>query len=210
MGPLEQDAAWSDTSVAGVFKFLSRLWRLGDDLAREGEPRAVSQPAAPADGALAIVRKANWAIDKVTRDIGGRYSFNTAISAVIELVNEIYRHLDADLEARRFAVATAASLVFPFAPHLGSEVYEMLTGQRVWEEPWPEADGAMLQADTFELVCQVNGKVRDRVTAPTGAAREELEKLAMAARGVQAHLNGHQVVKVIVVPDKLVNIVVKS
>ena len=129
----------------------------------------------------------------------------------MELVNEIYRHPDADLEARRFAVATAASLVFPFAPHLGSEVYEMLTGARVWEEPWPSADpGDADRADTFMLVCQVNGKVRDRVEAPTGAPREELEKLAMAARGVQAHLNGHQVVKVIVVPDKLVNIVVKA
>ncbi|HEX3688570.1 MAG TPA: leucine--tRNA ligase [Solirubrobacteraceae bacterium] len=214
MGPLEQDAAWSDTGVAGVYKFLSRLWRLGEDLAREGEPGPIGQPGArgqgPEGGALAIVRKANWAIAKVTRDIGGRYSFNTAISAVMELVNEIYLHLDADLQARRFGVATAASLVFPFAPHLGSEVYEMLTGARVWEEPWPAADPDMLVAATFMLVCQVNGKVRDRVEAPTGAPREELEKLAMAARGVQAHLNGHQVVKVIVVPDKLVNIVVKA
>jgi leucyl-tRNA synthetase len=156
------------------------------------------------------VRKANWAIDKVTGDIGGRYSFNTAIAAVMELVNELYRHPDADPAARRFAVATAASLVFPFAPHLGSEVYEMLTGRRVWEEPWPTADPAMLVKPKFMLVCMVNGKVRDRVEAPTGAPREELEKLAMAARGVQAHLNGHQVVKVIVVPDKLVNIVVKA
>jgi leucyl-tRNA synthetase len=216
MGPLEQDAPWSDTGVAGVYRFLSRLWRLGDDLAGEAEPAGGWGPVLGGwgpdleGGALAIVRKANWAIEKVTHDIGGRYSFNTAISAVIELVNEIYLHLDADLEARRFAVATAASLVFPFAPHLGSEVYERLTGARVWEEPWPEADPAMLQADTFELVCQVNGKVRDRVPAPTGAPREELEQLALAAPGVQAHLNGHQVVKVIVVPDKLVNIVVRA
>jgi leucyl-tRNA synthetase len=212
MGPLEQDAAWSDTGVAGVFKFLSRLWRVGDDLARESEPGPVAQPGGPAleGGALTIVRKANWAIDKVTRDIGGRYSFNTAISAVMELVNEVYHHLDADLEARRFAVATAASLIFPFAPHLGAEVYELLTGRRVWEEPWPTADPEMLVTPTFMLVCQVNGKVRDRVEAPTGAPREELEKLALAARGVQAHLNGHPVVKVIVVPDKLVNIVIKA
>ena len=98
--------------------------------------------------ALTLVRKANWAIEKVTGDIGGRFSFNTAIAAVMELVNELYRHPDADPAARRFAVATAASLVFPFAPHLGSEVYEMLTGARVWEEPWPTADPEMLVADT--------------------------------------------------------------
>ena len=75
--------------------------------------------------------------------------------------------------------------MFPFAPHLGAEVYEQLTGRRVWEEPWPDADPAMLQADTFELVCQVNGKVRDRVSAPSGAPREELEQLCLAAAGVQ-------------------------
>jgi leucyl-tRNA synthetase len=100
--------------------------------------------------------------------------------------------------------------VFPFAPHLGAEVYEALTGRRVWEDSWPEADPEMLVTATFTLVCQVNGRVRDRVQAPTGAPREALEKLALAAPGVQAHLNGHQVVKVIVVPDKLVNIVVKA
>ncbi len=210
MGPLEQDAAWSDTGVEGVYRFLARLWRLGDELSADGEPRPAEPPPSPEGGALTIVRKANWAIDKVTRDIGGRYSFNTAISAVMELVNEIYRHPGADLAARRFAVATAASLVFPFAPHLGAEVYELLTGERVWTEPWPAADPDMLVTPTFMLVCQVNGKVRDRVQAPTGAPREELEKLALAARGVQAHLNGYQVVKVIVVPDKLVNIVVKA
>ena len=106
-------------------------------------------------------------------------------------------------------MATAASLIFPFAPHLGSEVYAMLTGRRVWEEPWPLADPAMLTAEVFELVCQVNGKVRDRVAAPTEAPREELERLALAADGVRAHLDGHDVVKVVVVPGKLVNVVVR-
>ncbi len=209
MGPLDQDAAWSDNGVRGVHKFLTRLWRLGDELGGDGNSRPAEQPAEPEGDALTLVRKANLTIEKVTRDLRDRWSFNTAISAVIELVNEIYLHLDAELEARRFAVATAASLVFPFAPHLGSEVYEALTGERVWEQPWPDADPEMLQADTFELVCQVNGRVRDRVSAPTGAPREDLEQLCRAARGVQTHLNGNDVVKVIVVPDKLVNLVVR-
>ncbi|MGA9859269.1 MAG: leucine--tRNA ligase [Solirubrobacteraceae bacterium] len=209
MGPLEQDAAWADTGVQGVHKFLTRLWRLGDRLADEAEAGPAGQPDGPQGDALTLVRKANWAIDKVTTDVGERWSFNTAISAIMELVNEVYLHLDADLAARRFAVATAASLVFPFAPHLGSEVYERLTGARVWVQPWPQADPAMLSADTFQLVCQVNGRVRDRVSAPTGAARDELERLARGARGVQAHVDGHETVKVIVVPDKLVNIVVR-
>jgi leucyl-tRNA synthetase len=210
IGPPEQDAAWSDSGVEGVHRFLNRLWRAADELlqADDRQGPAVQPTDSEGDG-LTLVRKANWAIEKVTGDIRGRFAFNTAISAVMELVNEVYRHPDADLEARRFAVATAASLVFPFAPHLASEVFERLTGERVWEQPWPDADPDMLTAETFELVCQVNGKVRDRVTAPTGAPREELERLAMASRGVQGHLNGHQVVKVIVVPDKLVNVVVR-
>jgi leucyl-tRNA synthetase len=128
----------------------------------------------------------------------------------MELVNAIYDpRADAGIQARRFATATAASLLFPFAPHLGAEVYELLTGNRVWEESWPDADPVMLQAETFELVCQVNGKVRDRVTAPTGAANDELERLCLDTRGVKAHLDGREVAKVVVVPDKLVNIVIR-
>ncbi len=212
MGPLEQDAAWSDAGVEGVYRFLARLWRAADAIADEDDiltPGPAEQPEDPQGDALVLVRKANWAIEKVTGDVRGRFSFNTAIAAVMELVNEIYRHPEAGLTARRFAVATAASLIFPFAPHLGSEVYALLAGERVWEQPWPAADPAMLVTDTFELVCQVNGKVRDRVTAQTGAPRDELEALCRAARGVIAHLDGGEVAKVIVVPDKLVNIVVR-
>jgi leucyl-tRNA synthetase len=208
IGPPDQDAAWSETSLEGVHRFLSRLWRLGEELsAGTPAPGAAESPADAQGDALALVRKANWAIDKVTGDLAGRFAFNTAIAAVMELVNELYRHPEADPAARRFATATAASLLFPFAPHLGSEVYERLTGQRVWEQPWPAADAAMLVADTFELVCMVNGKVRDRVPAPSGADRAELERLAMASRGVSGYVDGAPIAKVIVVPDKLVNVV---
>ncbi len=213
IGPPDQDAAWNESALAGQQKFLARVWQLGEDLAGAGgfrpSPAVVEQPHDPRGDALALVRKANWAIDKVTGDMSGRFAFNTAIAAIMELVNELYRHPDADPAARRFATATVASLLFPFAPHAGAEVYERLTGERVWETPWPAADPAMLQADTFELVCQVNGKVRDRVQAPTGASREELERLALAAPGVRAHIQDATVVKVIVVPDKLVNVVVR-
>ena len=207
IGPPDQDAAWSEASLEGVHRFLARLWRLGDELADRAAGAAA--PVDPQGDELTLIRKANWAINKVTGDMTGRFAFNTAIAAIMELVNEIYRHPEADPAARRFATATAASLVFPFAPHLGAEVYELLTGRRVWEEPWPASDPAMLQAETFELVCQVNGKVRDRVVAPSGAPREELERLCLDTRGVQAHLDGHDVTKVIVVPDKLVNVVVR-
>jgi leucyl-tRNA synthetase len=217
IGPPDQDADWSDEGVEGVHRFLARLWRIAAELAAggaggpTGTPGAdLSDTAALEGDDLLLARKAHWAIDKVTADMAGRFAFNTAIAAVMELLNEIYRRREsASPEVQRFAVATAASLVFPFAPHLASEVYELLTGRRVWEEPWPLADLALLETDTFELVCQVNGKVRDRVSAPTDATREDLEALAREAPNVLSHLDGHEVVKVIVVPGKLVNIVVR-
>jgi leucyl-tRNA synthetase len=216
MGPPDQDAAWNDNALAGAHRLLSRLYTLGSEFAPAatgplagGDAEALTQPTSPSGDGLTLVRKANWAIDRVTSEFVGRFGFHNAIAAVTELVNELYRYPEADLEARRFALATAASLIFPFAPHLGAEVFEMVSGRRVWEEPWPDADPAMLVAESFELVCQVNGKVRDRVQAPSGAGRDELERLALAAPGVAQHLDGHEVVKVVVVPDKLVNVVVR-
>jgi leucyl-tRNA synthetase len=213
IGPPDQDADWSDEGVEGVHRFLARLWRIGAELAAAGPAAEAESPvdaSALPEPDLALVRKAHWAIDKVTNDMAGRFAFNTAIAAVMELVNEVYRHREtAGPQAQRFAVATAASLVFPFAPHVASEVYELLTGRRVWEQPWPSADPSLLESDTFELVCQVNGKVRDRVPASASASREQLEALARAQPNVQAHVDGHEVVKAIVVPGKLVNLVVK-
>ena len=159
---------------------------------------------------LEVVRKANWAIDKVTADMAGRFAFNTAIAAVMELVNECYKRREgAAADVLHYATATAASLIFPFAPHCGSEVYEMLTGGRVWEEPWPSADPSYLERDTVQVVVQVNGKVRDRFEAAAGAARDELEATARSQPNAQAHLDGKEVVKVVVVPGKLVNFVVR-
>ncbi len=207
IGPPDQDADWSDEGVEGVHRFLARLWRLGVEV---GAGPAELDAGALAGDELLLARKAHWAIEKVTGDMAGRFAFNTAIAAVMELVNECYRHRETIVpQTLRFATATAASLVLPFAPHVASEVYELVTGARVWEQPWPSPDPALLEADTFELVCQVNGRVRDRVPARAGAPREELEALARAAPNVQAHVDGHEVVKVIVVPDKLVNLVVR-
>ena len=100
------------------------------------------------------MRKAHWAIDKVTRDLGERFATHTAIAAVIELVNEIYKERDgADPSQLRFALATAASLIFPFAPHLGAEVYEQMTGRRVWEEPWPRPTRRCCRATSSSSSC---------------------------------------------------------
>jgi leucyl-tRNA synthetase len=153
-----------------------------------------------------VLRKAHWAIDKVTRDME-RFSFNTAVAAVMELVNECHAHRDDP--SLGFGVATAASLIYPAAPHLACEVYEQLTGKRLWEEPWPQADPALAVGEQIEIVVQVNGKVRDRLSVAPETSKEELERLAHASEKVQAHVNGQAIVKTIVVPGKLVNVVVK-
>jgi leucyl-tRNA synthetase len=211
IGPPDQDADWTDSGAEGVHRFLGRLWRLASEVA-ETTPAREAVPAEPEGADLELLRKAHWAIDKVTRDLGGgRFAFNTAIAAVMELVNACYaaRREGAGAGSVRFAVATAASLLSPFAPHLGAEVYELMTGERVWEQPWPEADEALLESDTYELVCQVNGKVRDRVQAPAGAAQEVLAGLCREAPNVRAHVDGREVVKEVVVPGRLVNLVVR-
>jgi leucyl-tRNA synthetase len=165
--------------------------------------------ASPAADDLTLLRKVHWAIDKVGGDLR-RFAFNTAIAAVMELLNDCSRlRQTAGWEARRFALATAASLLFPFAPHVSAEAYELLTGERVWEQPWPRADEALLERDTYELVCQVNGRLRDRVQAAADASPDELKELCRAAPNVRAHVDGKEIVKEIVVPGKLVNLVVR-
>jgi leucyl-tRNA synthetase len=208
---------WSDEGAEGIFRFLSRLWRLGREVTERTEQ--VAAPAGAAEEAPSDVRellaKANWAIDKVTRDIDPRFQFNTAISAVMELVNEIYLLKDglyadpAGAAVVRFATSTAASLLFPFAPHLCTEVYEWLEGERVWEQPWPEADPELLERDTYMLVVQVNGKLRDRIEVASDTEESELVELAKGSENVQRHLDGKPIVKEIVVPGRLVNLVVR-
>jgi leucyl-tRNA synthetase len=203
---------WTDEGIDGLHRFLSRLWRAASEVAERLPGSAV-----PDGQPTALLRKAHWAIDKVTNDLGERFATHTSIAAVIELVNDIYRDKQSFYAAPggegasqlRFAVATAGSLIFPFAPHLGAEVYEMMTGARVWEERWPQADPALLTRETFQLIVQVGGKVIDRLEAPTGVTEEEQERIARESQKLAARLDGAQIVKTVVVPGKLVNFVVR-
>jgi leucyl-tRNA synthetase len=216
IGPPDQDADWSDEGVEGVHRFLARLWRLSTEVAEKaGQPEAggfealTGTDGADAGADLELLRKAHWAIDKVSGDLQ-RFAFNTAIAAVMELLNECYRAREsAAPQSLRFALATAASVLFPFAPHVSAEAYELLTGGRVWEQPWPVADEALLERDFYEIVCQVNGKLRDRVQVAAGASAEELKERCRVAPNVKAHVDGREIVKEIVVPGKLVNLVVR-
>jgi leucyl-tRNA synthetase len=180
-----------------MWRFLGRLWRVvGEELGRE----PVSDPPA-----TALARKAHETIHKVTDDIERRFVFNTPVAAVMELVNAI--SAGPSDPASRFAVETAVSLIQPYAPHVAEELWSALGHERLWSEPWPLADESMLQRETIELVVQVNGKVRDRLTVPAGLADDELVALAKASERVQGYLDGHEP-RAFVVPDKLVNLVV--
>jgi leucyl-tRNA synthetase len=197
MGPADQNMDWTDSGIEGIGRFLRRLWRVVNEVAERAPPHGV------AEGPLA--RKANATIAKVTDDVLRRFQFHTPISAAMELLNE----LSADPAApdARFAAETVVSLIQPYAPHLAEELWQVLGHERLWEQPWPQADQSQLERDTVELVLQVNGKVRDRVQVPVGLPDDELIAIARASQKVQAHLNGKEP-RAIVVPDKLVNLVV--
>ena len=197
MGPAEEDMDWQDSGLEGVWRFVNRLWRIAHEQA--GRPADD-----PGDGALA--RKAHRTIAKVSDDIARRFSFHTPIAAVMELVNEVQRHPDDP--AARFATETAVSLIQPYAPHVAEELWGVLGTGRLWEQPWPEADPALLVEDVVEVVVQVNGKVRDRLHVPPGTPDDELLTLALASERVRAHVDGKELRKQIVVPDKLVSLVV--
>jgi leucyl-tRNA synthetase len=215
MGPPEKGGDWTDEGVEGVHRFLTRLWRLSEEVSERTEPQSSLDGLQAVGPARELLQKAHWAIDKVTRDFERGFQFNTAIAAVMELVNEIYRVKDqlyGDLAAGacvRFATATAASLVFPFAPHLGTEVCERLTGERVWEQRWPRADPELLRREVIEMPVQVNGKLRDRIKVGADAPQEEILRLARESERVRRHVDGKQLVKEVVVPGRLVNLVVR-
>jgi leucyl-tRNA synthetase len=218
LGPPEQDAEWTDGGVGGAHRFLSRSWRIVGEIAGRTEGGIVRsvEPEGLGLAATTVARKAHWAIAKVSDDIERRFHFNTAIAACMELLNAVDDANEAidgspeDGRALRFAATTLVSLLQPFAPHIAEELWESLGGTRLWDEPWPAADERFLERDTFVLVVQVNGKLRGRVEVPSDASRDDLLAAAKAHENVQAHLGEDAtIVKEIVVPGKLVNLVVR-
>ena len=201
MGPAEQDKEWSDAGIEGTARLIDRVWRLTLEVAARG---AVD---APADGEL--VRATHRTIERVSDDILRRFQFHTPIAALFELVNEIFRVKDDEARAGevRFATETVVSLVQPYAPHVAEELWERLGHARLREQPWPEADPALVATDVVEIAVQVNGKLRDRLQVPAGTAEDELVALALASERVRVHLGEGAPRRTIVVPDRLVNVV---
>ncbi len=216
MGPAADDAEWSDSGVEGQRRFLDRVWRLVRGLPGDVDPGRPSADDLAGDAAaLALVRKAEATVAKVSQDIAERFSFHTAISAIQELVNHATR--DGAEGARDtapvrmaswHAARTTVSLLFPFAPHIASELWAAMGGDRLWEEPWPQADPEFLTADIVTIVVQVNGKVRDRADVSPDITDEDLIALALALPKVQAAMGGAEPARTIVVPGRLVNVVV--
>ncbi|HEY8385357.1 MAG TPA: leucine--tRNA ligase, partial [Porticoccaceae bacterium] len=208
--PPEQSLEWSDEGVAGAHRFLRKLWRAVASHRLKGEPGALD-PAALEGKLRDLRRKTHETIARVSNDFGVRQTFNTAIAAVMELLNELGRLDDTSPQAlavEREALESAVLLLAPIVPHICHHLWRELGHERaVIDASWPQVDTSALARDTITMVAQVNGKVRAQLEVPVGIAREELEALALAEENVRRFTDSLTVRKVIVVPNKLINIV---
>jgi leucyl-tRNA synthetase len=214
--PPEKDLEWSEQGVEGSYRFLGRIWRL---VAEQEQPLRTARPY---DGMAELPselrelhRKTHQTIKKVTEDIRDRFHFNTAIAAIMELVNQIYQVVDAKSGHGQFwpvvreAAETMVLLVSPMVPHIAEELWQVLgCAGSVLNAAWPAWRDEALKVDEMLLVVQVNGKLRSRISVPVDASEERLQQTALADARVQEFLGNKPVKKVVVVPKRLVNIVV--
>ena len=207
--PPEQSLEWSDAGVEGSHRFLKRLWRLVQDRAVHED--AVDVKTANLSKAQKdLRRKTHETIAKVSDDYGRRQTFNTAVAAVMELCNDVSRHSAESAEDAAVvdeALTAAVSLLNPIVPHISETLFGQLTGGDILEAPWPELDEGALARDEIDIVVQVNGKVRAKISVAADASKEAIEQTALTHDNVQRFTDGVTVRKVIVVPGKLVNVV---
>ena len=214
--PPERELEWSDQGVEGSFRFLNRIWRIVQAFEAILAQKVTEYDHSNLNDADKDLRRVlHSSIKKVTNDIETRFNFNTAISTMMELVNALYAYKEAAKEPNAGLIYEAISdlikMMSPFVPHITEELWRgaIDANSSVHEQSWPECDEEALKVDNVEIVLQVNGKVRGRLTVPAEATKEELEKIAMADANVQAHIGDATVRKVICVPGRLVNIVAK-
>lgn len=214
--PPERELEWSDQGVEGSFRFLNRIWRIVQAFENVLAQKVTEYDHSNLSEADKDLRRVlHSSIKKVTNDIETRFNFNTAISTMMELVNALYAYKEAAKEPNSGLIYEAISdlikMMSPFVPHITEELWRgaIDANSSVHEQSWPECDEEALKVDNVEIVLQVNGKVRGRLTVPAEATKEELEKIAMADANVQAHIGDATVRKVICVPGRLVNIVAK-
>lgn len=209
--PPERDLEWSDDGVEGAYKFLNRVWRLVEDVKDN-----LTSGDVTIDNKMDkdLNYKLNETIKKMTVDIEERYHFNTAISASMELVNKLYKYKQnakpMNSALLNEAIEKLILSLAPFAPHITEELWMMIGKEEsVHLQDWPSFDEKALVKDEIEIVIQVNGKVRDKIKVASDISKEQLEEVALESEKIQSYTDGKEVIKVIVVPKRLVNIVVK-
>jgi leucyl-tRNA synthetase len=202
-GPPEKEVDWRKEGAEGIYRFLGRVYRYVTRNLGEGGAEGASDRK--------VLRKLHQCLRKVTEDFETRWHFNTCIASIMELVNVLYAE-EGNISApvTRDVAEKLALMLAPFAPYMSQEIWDELGGEGpVFRQPWPSYDPELAKEDEAEVILQVNGKLRSRLSAPFGTPKEELEARAMADEKLRPFIEGKQVVKVIIVADKLVNIVVK-
>ena len=209
--PPERELDWSDQGVEGSFRFINRVYRIVYEFSQKyGNTPESYKVENESDKSMAYWM--NFAIKKVSDDIGERFNFNTAISTIMEMVNEMYRYKEGDVNEGLYgaAIKNLVIMMAPFTPHVAEEMWEHLGFEgSVHDQKWPEYDEEALVKDTIEIVVQMNGRIKEKLNIAGGLSREEMEKTAMEDEKVKELIKDKNVVKVIAVPDKLINIVVK-
>ena len=210
--PPDRDLEWSETGVEGSYKFLNRVWRLVLEIIENADETQKAEVSTADDRQLYY--ELNKTVKRVTECLAaGRFSFNTSISSIMELVNEMYRYKETEAPNYALMREAAVKLVLvlsPFVPHICEEMWQKLGFEHsLYFEKWPEYDESALVLDTVEIVVQLNGKVKMKADVASGLSREELADIMLADERVKELTAGKNVVKVIAVPGKLVNIVVK-
>lgn len=215
--PPERDLEWSDKGVEGCYRFLNRMWRLVDecrDIINKVKTDTLEGLGKLTSKDRDMLYRINYTIKKVTDDIEGRFNFNTAVSALMEMVNALYQYKDEEHVnpvILKEGIQKLIVLMAPFAPHITEELWEIIgDGISVHKQKWPEYNEDALVKDNVTIVIQINGKVRSRINVPVQLDKDEVIKRAMADEKVQSYMNGKETVKTVVVPGKLINIVVRG
>ena len=212
--PPEKELDWSDEGVEGSYRFLNRVYRLVYEYINDirGDREVPTEFAAKNEADKSLNFMLNTAIKKVTEDAGGRFNFNTAIASIMELVNEMYKYKNGDINLPLFnkAIETLLTLLDPFSPHIAEELWSQLGHEdRLYNRAWPVCDASALVKDEIQIILQINGKLKDKLLLPNNSEKEVVEEAARASERFKEATDGHEVIKVIYVPNKIINFVVK-
>jgi leucyl-tRNA synthetase len=208
--PPERDLEWSDKGVEGAYRFLNKIWGIVYKYKGHGIKEPITYNLSPI--ASSLLRKTHQTIRRVTDDIEKDYHFNTAIAALMELVNDISSFVpetDEDRTVAGIAIKNTLLMLAPFAPHITEELWEAMDEKNsIFEQPWPAWDKELAKEEEIELVVQVNGKLRAKILVPAGLSDDDAKQRALQEQKIREMLDGRQIKKVVVVKGKLVNIVI--